>query len=304
MVVVSSADLPDPVGEQPTDRATTDRATTDGQWWKSLADEHVPVALKTDQPHSARMYDYYLGGKDNFPADREAAEQALSVFPNARIAARQNREFMIRATRYLAGEVGIRQFLDIGTGIPTSPNLHEAAQSIAPDARVVYADNDPIVLTHARALLTGTPAGRTAYIDADLHDTERILDAPELRETLDLSRPVALSLISIFPFIPDTDDPHGILRRLLDALAPGSHLVLTHLSADFDPPAASRLMDTYHRQGIPLQLRSRAEVEGLFAGLDLIDPGVQIVHRWRPDGSAADLTDVQVAGYGGVAVKR
>ncbi|WP_261557787.1 SAM-dependent methyltransferase [Frankia tisae] len=160
------------------------------------------------------------------------------------------------------------------------------------------------MLTHARALLTGTESGRTAYIDADLHDTEHILDAPELRETLDLSRPVSLSLISIFPFIPDADDPHGILHRFLDSLVPGSHLVLTHLSADFDPPAAAQLMDTYHQQGIPLQLRSRAEVEGLFAGLDLIDPGVQIVHRWRPDGTAADLTDLQVAGYGGVAVKR
>ncbi len=146
LVVMSSADLSDPDGERP-----ENGPTADGQWWKSLADEHTPVALKTDQPHSARMYDYYLGGKDNFPVDREAAEQALSVFPNARVAARQNREFMIRATRYLAGEVGIRQFLDIGTGIPTSPNLHEVAQSVVPDARVVYADNDPIVLAQDQA---------------------------------------------------------------------------------------------------------------------------------------------------------
>ncbi|ABW12495.1 protein of unknown function DUF574 [Parafrankia sp. EAN1pec] len=180
------------------------------------------------------MYDYYLGGKDNFPADREAAEQVIGTFPSVRALARQNRSFMTRATRYLAGEMGIRQFLDIGTGIPTSPNLHEVAQSLVPAARVVYADNDPIVLAHARALLASSPQGRTVYLDADLRDPESILDSPQLRETLDLTQPVALSLVAILHFIKG-DEPYAIVRRLLDALPAGSYLVLTHGTADLDP---------------------------------------------------------------------
>jgi hypothetical protein len=272
-------------------------------WWKTRADVRNPVDLKTDQPHSARMYDYYLGGKDHFPTDREAAEQTLTVFPNARIAAQANRAFMIRTTRYLAGQVGIRQFLDIGTGIPTSPNLHEAAQGIAPDARVVYADNDPIVLTHARALLASTPAGRTAYLDADLHHPESILDAPELRATLDLTRPVALSLIATIHFFPDSEDPHAILDRLLQALPSGSHLTLTHATADYDE-GMERVAAAYRANGIPAQQRGRADVARFFDGLDLIDPGIQIVHRWRPDDDTPNnLTDAQVSFYGAVGRK-
>ncbi|WP_256789071.1 SAM-dependent methyltransferase [Frankia sp. AvcI1] len=278
-------------------------STQVGTWWKTLAEERSPVDLKTDQPHSARMYDYYLGGKDHFPADREAAERTLAVFPNARIAAQANRAFMIRTTRYLAAQVGIRQFLDIGTGIPTSPNLHEAAQGIASDARVVYADNDPIVLTHARALLTSTPAGRTAYLNADLHNPESILDAPELRATLDLTQPVALSLIATIHFFPDSDDPHGILRRLLQALPSGSHLTLTHATADYDE-GMERVAAAYRAGGIPAQQRGRTEVARFFDGLDLLDPGLQIVHRWRPDDDTPnDLTDAQVSFYGAVGRK-
>nr|WP_236705922.1 SAM-dependent methyltransferase [Frankia sp. ACN1ag] len=262
-----------------------------------------PVDLKTDQPHSARMYDYYLGGKDHFPVDRDAAERTLAVFPNARIAAQANRAFMIRTTRHLAAQAGIRQFLDIGTGIPTSPNLHEAAQGIAPDARVVYADNDPIVLTHARALLATTPEGRTAYLDADLHDPESILGAPELRATLDLTRPVALSLIATIHFFPDSDDPHALLRRLLQALPSGSHLTLTHATADYDE-GMERVAATYRANGIPAQQRGRTEVARFFDGLDLLDPGLQIVHRWRPDDDTPDgLTDAQVSFYGAVGRK-
>ncbi len=274
-----------------------------GKWWRSVVPETHPVDLKIDEPHSARMYDYYLGGKDNFTADREAAEQALAVFPNARLVSQQNRAFMIRTARYLAGEVGIRQFLDIGTGIPTSPNLHEVAQTISPDARVVYADNDPIVLTHARALLTSTPAGRTGYIEADLRDVDRILAAPHLRATLDLDQPVALFLIAVLHFIPDTDDPYGIVRRLLDPLPAGSHLVLTHGTADVNPDA-ERLYAAYQQRGIHLQSRTRAECEHFFDELDLVDPGVQIVHRWRPDDTVPDtLTDAEVSNYGAVGRK-
>lgn len=283
--------------------------------------------LKVDVPHPARMYDYFLGGKDNFPADRKTAEQVLGVFPNSRIVVRQNRLFMTRTTRYLAAEAGVRQFLDIGTGIPTSPNLHEVAQDVAPDARVVYTDNDPIVLAHARALLASTPQGRTAYIDADLRDTRRILTAPELHDTLDLTRPIALSLITIFHFIPDGDDPYGIMRRLVDLLPSGSYVSLTHLTADFDP-AMREVERAYLTSGVPMHLRTRAEVERFFEGLDLVEPGLQVVHHWRPeladpaettpagDGATStdpasrvkaiplsELTDAQVSIYGAVGYK-
>jgi hypothetical protein len=259
------------------------------------------VDLRTDQAHAARAYDYYLGGKDNFPADREAAERSIAVFPSLPTVARQNRAFMTRATRYLAGEVGIRQFLDIGTGIPTSPNLHEVAQGIAPAARVVYADNDPIVLAHARALLTSTPEGRTAYLDVDLRDPANILDASGLRDTLDFTQPVALSLIAVLHFV-EGDAPFGIVRRLVDELAPGSYLTLTHITADLDPNF-ERVVETYHERGIPLECRSRADVELMFDGLELIDPGVQIVHRWRPDDTEGLPTDAEVSVWGGVARK-
>ncbi|MGF7237162.1 MAG: SAM-dependent methyltransferase [Frankia sp.] len=270
--------------------------------WRTLTDDSAPaVDLKMDQPHSARIYDYLLGGKDNFPADREGAEQVIRAFPTTVSAARQNRAFMLRATRYLAGEMGIRQFLDIGTGIPTSPNLHEVAQSIAPRTRVVYADNDPIVLIHARALMASSPEGRTAYLDADLRDPDRILDAPELRDTLDFTQPVALSLVAILHFI-EGDAPYAIVRRLVDALPTGSYLVLSHTTTDVNPRAQDAA-DSYRARGIPFQHRGRGEIERLFDGLTLIEPGLQIIHRWRADGTAGDLSDAEVSLYGGVARK-
>ncbi len=281
-----------------------DRSPSEAQaWWRSQAEAHPPVDLKTDQAHSARMYDYYLGGKDNFPADRAAAEQALASFPNARTASRANRAFLARTTRHLAGEAGIRQFLDIGTGIPTSPNLHEVAQSVTPQARVVYADNDPIVLSHARALLTGTAQGATAYLDVDLRDPQRILAAPELRSTLDLTQPVALSVLAIMHFIPDADDPHGLLHQLLDGLPAGSYLTLSHATADLDE-GMERLAASYRASGIPAQQRTHAEILTFFDGLDLLDPGLQFVHRWRPDPDAPPtVTDAEVSFYGAVARK-
>ncbi|MDT3440700.1 MULTISPECIES: SAM-dependent methyltransferase [unclassified Pseudofrankia] len=273
--------------------------------WDGAVAKVDPVELRTDVPHSARVYDYFLGGKNNYPADREAAELVLKSGPNTRISALANRAFLHRIARYLAGTVGVRQFLDIGTGIPTSPNLHEIAQGVTADARVVYADHDPIVLAHARALLVGKPEGRTAYIDADLREPEKILGSPTLLETLDLSEPVALSVIAILHFIPDSDDPLGLMRRYLDALPSGSFLAITHVTPDFAPEEARQVTEIYRARGIPLQARTRAEVGRFFDGLELVEPGVQVVHRWRPDaGTDLSATDAQVNLYGGLARKR
>src|ERR671932_2942977 len=188
---------------------------------EDLADVlQVAPDLHPDRPHPARVYDYLLGGKDNFAADRAAAEQGLQANPHSRIPPRENRAFLRRAVHFLAGEAGIRQFLDIGTGIPTSPNVHEVAQAVAPEARIVYVDNDPMVLAHARALLTSTAAGRTEYIDADLSDVDRLLASPQLRATIDVKQTVGLLLIAIMHFVGDDDDPYRIVDRLLAALPP------------------------------------------------------------------------------------
>lgn len=261
-----------------------------------------PVDLKLDQPHSARMYDYYLDGKTHFPADRAAAEKIASIYPQTVTGARVNRAFMHRAIRCLAAEHGIRQFLDIGTGIPTSPNLHEVAQAIAPDSRVVYVDNDPIVLVHARALLTSTPEGRTAYLDADVRNPQSILAAPQLSELFDLAQPIALSVFALFHFVPDEDDPYAILRRLVSFLPSGSFLAMSHLTGDVDPESVSRGEKLYASSGITLRARSRSEFAAFFDGLDLIEPGIQLLSRWRPD-EEEPVADVDALGYGAVARK-
>ncbi|MFE3025110.1 SAM-dependent methyltransferase [Nocardia tengchongensis] len=262
--------------------------------------------LRTDVPHSARMYDYFLGGKDNYEADREAAEKALQEFPAARVTARTNREFMRSATSFLAGE-GIRQFLDIGTGIPTEPNLHQVAQRLAPESRVVYVDNDPMVFSHARALLVSVPEGRTSFVLADAAKPADILGAPELLETLDLSRPVAVSLMALLHFVPG--DVHDIVRTLMEPLAPGSYLAISHVTTDFDdgatdPSGMARLLQVYIDRGIPVRPRTRAEVERLFDGLELVEPGVEVIHRWR----AGDVEfppghDKNVSLYGAIGKK-
>jgi hypothetical protein len=276
-------------------------------WASSDPDEpgHRPVDLQTDQPHPARVYDYLLGGKDNFAADRAAAEAGLRANPNSRIPPRANRAFLGRAVRYLAGEAGISQFLDIGTGIPTSPNVHEVAQEVEPAARIVYVDNDPIVLTQARALLTTGPQGRTAYIDADLRDIDAILGSAELQRTLDLRRPVGLLLIAVMHFIPDEDDPWALAARLLAALPSGSYLALSHLTGDFDPAAWAGVVEVYRRSGVTMKVRPKPDIERFFAGLDLIDPGVVSLPRWRPDPSDVGNppSDAAVSVYGGVARK-
>jgi hypothetical protein len=205
---------------------------------------------------------------------------------------------------FLAAEAGIRQFLDIGTGIPTSPNVHEVAQAVAPDARIVYVDNDPIVLAHARALLTSKPEGRTDYIDADLRDVDRILESPQLRSVIDFDQPVALLLIAIMHFVGDADEPYAVVQRLVDALPKGSYLALSHLTGDFDPVAWEHVAAIYAKQGVTMQVRPHADVARFFDGLDLVEPGLQVVTKWRPDAQvSADITDTQVSVYGGVARK-
>jgi len=265
----------------------------------------VKPEIDTARPHGARMYDYFLGGKDHFEADRRTAAELLHVVPTIRAAARENRAFLGRVVRYLVAEAGIRQFLDIGTGLPSANNVHEVAQAVAPDCRVVYVDNDPIVLAHARALLTGAPQGKTAFIHADLREPEKILDHPATRGTLDLTRPVALMLVAILHFLPDPDDPRQIIRTLLDALPSGSYLVASHVTPEHDPEGVLGLERTYQAAGVPAQTRVVDDFADLaFTGLELVDPGLTLVSEWRPDSSGPRPLASEVNWYGGVARKR
>ncbi len=262
--------------------------------------------IDTGSAHSARIYDYIIGGKDHYPADREAGDAMCREWPALPVHMRANRDFMNRAVRHLAEEAGIRQFLDVGTGIPTSPNIHEIAQSVSPDARVVYVDNDPLVLALSRDLLNGTPAGRTAYVEADMRDPASILDAAQLRATLDLTQPVALTVIAIVHFMMDEDDAVGIVRRLLDPLPSGSFLAMSIGTAEFAPDEVGRVAREYAARGMPMRLRTFAEAEEFFTGLELVEPGIVQVHKWRPDGTGAGtevIRDEDIAMYGVVARK-
>ena len=257
--------------------------------------------IDTKTASIARIYDYWLGGKDNFQADREAAELMIQQYPDIVAGVRKNRAFLGRAVHYLAADAGIRQFLDIGTGLPSSNNTHEVAQRAAPESRIVYVDNDPIVLSHAQALLTSTPEGACAYIDADIRDTGKILkDAANL---LDFSRPVAVGLIMILQFVPDEDDPASIVRTLIDAVPSGSYLTIAHPASDVDQYVGPALRQLSMRMGgtraVP---RSHQQVSSFFDGLDLVEPGVVQLHRWRP-GSGVDDTGRDLAAYGAVARK-
>jgi S-adenosyl methyltransferase len=248
--------------------------------------EENPLGFDVTRAHSARVYNFWLGGKDNFAVDRKAAEDALAANPGMIHAIRANRAFLVRTVHYLAGEEGIRQFLDIGTGLPTANNTHEVAQSVAPESRIVYADNDPMVLAHARALLTSSREGECAYLDADLRDPDAVL--VEAARTLDFGKPVAIMLLGILQQIPDDDDPYGAVARLVDAVPPGSFLAVTHPASDVDPrsaaEAARRLNSTTAEQR---QLRSKAEVARFFGDLELVEPGLVQVAEWRPDPAAA-----------------
>jgi hypothetical protein len=261
----------------------------------------VPTdGLDTSKAHQARVYDYWLGGKENYAADREAGNAVMQVYPGIVAAVRAQRAFLGRAVRFLAGEAGISQFLDIGTGIPTSDNTHEVAQAVTPAARVVYVDKDPVVLAHAHALLTSGPGGITDYIDADLHETAAILD--RAAATLDFARPVGVMLLGILQAIPDEDDPWEIVAQLVGAVTAGSYLVIAHPASDVLATGGEEAQRRYNqRAGEPVTLRSHAQVSRFFAGLDLAEPGVVPVDRWRPSAAVSPRDDLAV--YGGVGCK-
>ncbi len=260
--------------------------------------------LDMTRPHPARRYDFWLGGKDNFAADRESADRIAREFPTIRTAVLENRRFLHRAVSFLAAEAGIRQFLDIGTGIPAAPNVHDIAQSIAPESRVVYVDNDPLVVVHARARMVSDPEGATAYVHADLREPEAILADPALPTTLDLSRPVGLLLIAVLHFLDDADDPYRAVARLVEALPPGSCLALSH--ATFDPlpdDTIERLTALTSGAGHgTFRPRSRSEVARFLDGLNLVDPGLVPIVQWRPEQEPKPLASVaDTAVYGAVA---
>jgi S-adenosyl methyltransferase len=256
----------------------------------------------TGTPHPARRYNYWLGGKDNFAADRESGDLLARSYPAARIAARANRAFLGRAVGYLTGEAGLRQFLDIGTGLPTAGNTHEVAQRIAPDARIVYVDNDPMVTAHARTLLTSTSAGETRYLEQDLREPRSILDSLDI---LDLSRPVGLMLVAVVHFLSSQDEARSIVAALVDALPSGSHLTMSCATTDFLTPALKENWDESLRSGrSDVHPRTRAEFSQFFDGLELVTPGIVAVSEWRPDPAAAEHpAPVEASIFGAVARK-
>jgi hypothetical protein len=262
-------------------------------------DDREPPALNTDVPHIARIYNYWLGGKDNFAADRAAGDAAVQAYPDMHMSVIANRAFLRRTVRYLT-QAGIRQFLDIGTGLPSADNTHEVAQAVAPESTIVYVDNDPIVLTHAKALLTSDPRGATTYLDADARDTGTIL--AEAAELLDFSQPIAIMLIAVLQLIADADNPHGLVADLLAAIPPGSCLVISHVASDLQRQspgvneAAANLTRMMPQSVTP---RSQHQIARFFDGLDLLDPGIVPVQDWRPDNAAEAATRSAMRGGAG-----
>jgi S-adenosyl methyltransferase len=261
-----------------------------------VADQGWRRDINTSVANSARIYDYLLGGKDNFPADREVAEQVLAVVPVSRMVTRQNRTYLRRVVRYLAAEAGIRQFLDLGSGLPTQGNVHELAQAVAPDARVVYVDNDPVVVTHGRALLEGD---NTLVVQADLRQPEEIVGHPQVRQLLDFDRPIAVLLVSVLHFVSDQQDPCGVVARLRQAVPAGSYLAISHGTADLPvrpdlsqvemAEMAVKTAELYRAAALPFAFRSKAEVTRLFEGWELVPPGVVFIQSWRPDDASTEL---------------
>ena len=277
--------------------------TLSGDWRRAATAEQMAALTRTIDPtvaHIARIQDYWLGGKDHFEADRVAGDEAVAQLPDMVASVRNTRAFLGRTVRFLAAERGVRQFLDIGTGIPTASNTHEVAQGVTPESKIVYVDNDPMVLAHARALLTSSPAGRCAYIDADIRDQEKILD--NAAEVLDFTEPVGVVLMAVLQFVPDDDDPHGIVRRLMAAVPAGSYLVISHPASDIQTAAmagmASKLNELMAQRVKP---RSKHQVTSFFDGLDLVEPGVIRCPEWRP-GRPADAAGKSTM-WGGVARK-
>ncbi|MEV6305719.1 SAM-dependent methyltransferase [Actinoplanes sp. NPDC051861] len=248
-----------------------------------MTDENAPAGLDTSKAHPARRYNYWLGGKDHFAADRESGDMIERAHPAVRVTIRENRAFLQRTVRYLAGEAGIDQFLDVGTGLPSADNTHEVAQRINPRARVVYVDNDPMVGVHARALLTSSDEGSTRYLEEDLRNPAEILGHPELKEVLDMERPVALMLVAVLHFIPDHHQARTVVHRLIDALPPGSYLAASNFTLDYSPPAQAAVAREMIAQGkSDAHPRTRNQFAEFFTGLDLVDPGIVAVSEWHP----------------------
>ncbi|MBM9507137.1 SAM-dependent methyltransferase [Actinacidiphila acididurans] len=264
-----------------------------------MTDQGFPAEeIDTSRPHPARMYDYFLGGRDNYEVDREAAHRVLEVVPDVVDGARANREFLRRAVRYLAHS-GIRQIIDIGTGIPTSPNTHEIAHEVSRDVRVAYIDNDPIVARHADARLLGT--GNTGFFLGDMRDPSSILEHPTIDRLIDVKEPIALLLVSVLHFVPDDEDPAGMIAAYRDALPAGSLLVLSHATADFHQDVAADVLEVYKKATASLTARTHAEVLALFDGFELVEPGLVQVPLWRPDGPAPSEEYLRKVGvYGGI----
>jgi len=283
------------------DDVAGDDASRDGHWFEAGGGEPAEVPdFDVRSAHIARVYDYWLGGKDNFVVDRQVGDQALEAYPGLAQSVRANRAFLARAVRFLAEEAGIRQFLDVGTGLPSSNNTHEVAQSVAPDARIVYVDNDPMVLAHARALLTSTREGACGYLHADARDTAQIIEYAS--RLLDFSRPVAIMLIAVLQFIPDSEDPWAVTSRLLSAAPPGSYLVVSHPTRDIETSQVSEFAQRYNASAAEQATwRTQAEVTRFFDGLRVLDPGVVLVPDWRPRNAAEAAT--HAAMWGGVAIK-
>jgi len=255
--------------------------------------------LDVTVPHISRVYDYWLGGKDNFAADRALGEQTMQAYPNIVHSVRANRAFLVRSVRFLTAEMGIRQFLDIGAGLPSADNVHEVAQRAAPDSRIVYADNDPVVLSHARALLRSSPQGALEYLDADLRDPDTIL--ARAADTLDFSEPTAITLLTVLQFVPD-GEASAVVQRLMAACAPGSFLAISHPASDIEVEHHSEMVRRMN-QSMAQQatLRDRAGVTSLFAGLQLVEPGVVKASQWRPDSPIQAATPTVL--WAGVARK-
>jgi len=265
---------------------------------RSASSGGEPDAFDTSVAHIARVYNFWLGGRDNYAADREAAEQVINAYPTILASVRAQRAFLGRAVRYLVTEAGIRQFLDIGTGLPSADNTHEVAQRAAPESRVVYVDSDPIVLAHARALLTSSPQGATHYVDADLRDTGKVCE--QAAEILDFGAPLAILLIGVLHCVPDADDPAGIVAALAGAMPPGSYLAIAHPASDIHTSQVSTAANRINPlMAEPVTLRTHDRVGRFFAGLDLIEPGLVQLHRWRP-GPGGPVPDGDIANYGGI----
>ncbi|QNP63107.1 SAM-dependent methyltransferase [Streptomyces genisteinicus] len=264
-----------------------------------LAAADIRARIDTSKPHSARFWNYFVGGKDNYQVDRDTGEQIKDIFPGLVDVARTSRQFLGRAVRHLAGEQGVRQFLDIGTGLPTADNTHEVAQRTAPDSRIVYVDNDPMVLAHARALLTSTPEGKTAYLDADLYSPDDILKAAA--DTLDFSQPVALIILNTLGHVADHEEARRLVSRLMAGLPSGSYLVISDSTATSDGMIAAS--NAYNESGaIPYHVRPVEQIAGFFDGLEIVEPGVVPVTEWRADADSA-YDGPAVDAYGAVARK-